>query len=404
MRPRTTPGRLLLAAVACAAALLPGLTAGPASAATRAPNGEFVAVSCPTSTWCMAVGRYVRSDGTARPLAETWDGTAWRLATPPNPAGAIDSGLVAVSCVSPASCQAVGGTARSGGTFTKPGAVVPLMEHWNGTSWRREPIRLPFRSEGAASVSCATATMCVVVGEHVTLGHRSIPFSARWDGQRWTALPLPQLAPFTELNSVSCPGSDSCYAVGDRAATQSIPVHPLTLHWDGDRWHVVAVPGAPREAIFSAVSCPTLADCTVAGKVGGDESFSRMLVEDLSRGHWTKSLPAVPAAAAPGTTRFTALSCSEPRVCTALVSYLHPAPAGGDAWATASRDASGGFRVTIPAGNLSADQLIGVSCQPAACTVVGVQGTFATGGGPTLALRGKDGHFTRQRTPNPPTG
>ncbi|HEV8221668.1 MAG TPA: hypothetical protein VGQ05_15465 [Streptosporangiaceae bacterium] len=52
----------------------------------------------------------------------------------------------------------------------------------------------------------------------------------------------------------------------------------------------------------------------------------------------------------------------------------------------------------------SADELIGVSCLPPACTVVGVQGTCATGGGPTLALRGKDGHFTRQRTPNPPVG
>ena len=152
------------------------------------------------------------------------------------------------------------------------------------------------------------------------------------------------------------------------------------------------------------MSCPTLTDCTVVGKVGGDESFSRMLVEDLSLGRWTEALAAVPAAAAAGTTAFTAVSCSGPQVCTALVSYLHPAPAGGDAWATASRDASGGFRVTIPAGNLSADQLIGVSCQPAACTVVGIQGTFATGGGPTLALRGKDGHFTRQRTPNPPVG
>jgi hypothetical protein len=398
------PGRLLLAAAACAAVLLPGLAAGPASAATRAPNGEFIAVSCPTATWCMAVGQYVRSDRTARPLAETWDGTAWRLAAPPNPAGGIDSGLVAVSCVSPTSCEAVGGTARSEGTFSKPAAIFALMEHWNGTSWRREPIRLPFRSEGAASVSCATASMCVVVGDHFTLGHQAIPFSARWDGQRWTALPVPRLAKLTELNSVSCPGADSCYAAGDLAPSGAVPVHPLVLHWDGSRWHRVAVPGAPREAIFSAVSCPTLTDCTVAGKVGGDESFSRMLVEDLSQGRWTTSRPAVPAAAAAGTTAFTAVSCSEPHVCTALVSYLHPAPAGGDAWATASRDARGGFRVTIPAGNLSADQLIGVSCQPAACTVVGVQGTDATGGGPTLALRGKDGHFTRQRTPNPPAG
>ena len=86
MRPRTMPGRLLLAAVACAAVLLPGLAAGPASAATRAPNGEFVAVSCPTATWCMAVGQYVRSDRTARALRGK-DGHFTRQRTPNPPAG-----------------------------------------------------------------------------------------------------------------------------------------------------------------------------------------------------------------------------------------------------------------------------------------------------------------------------
>ena len=151
------------------------------------------------------------------------------------------------------------------------------------------------------------------------------------------------------------------------------------------------------------MSCPTLTDCTVVGKAGGDASFSRMLVEDLNKGRWTTSRPPVPAAAAPGTTEFTAVSCSEPQVCTALLNYLHPAPAGGDAWATASRDASGGFVVTIPAGNVSAGEVSGVSCQPSACTVAGVQGTIASGG-KTLALRGKDGHFTRQHTQNEPAG
>jgi len=396
--------RRLLTAVACAAVLLPGPAAGAASAAATGPNGVFLAVSCPTKTWCMAVGWFNRADRTARPLAETWDGTAWRLASPPNPAGAIDTRLTAVSCVSPSFCQAVGGTMRSEGTFTKPAVRSPLLEHWNGTSWQREPVRLPFRSVEATSVSCATATMCVVVGEHVTAAARqSIPFSARWDGQRWTALPTPRPALVTELNGVSCPGSHSCYAVGERAASSAIPVHPLVLHWDGSRWHRLAVPGAPRQAIFRAVSCPTLTDCTVVGKAGGDASFSRMLVEDLNQGRWTTSRPPVPAAAAPGTTEFTAVSCSEPQVCTALLNFLHPAPAGGDAWATASRDASGGFVVTIPAGNVAAGEVSGVSCQPSACTVAGVQGTLASGG-KTLALRGKDGHFTRQHTPNEPAG
>jgi hypothetical protein len=113
MRPRTMPGRLLLAAAACAAVLLPGLAAGPASAAA---NGEFML--SPHRDLVHGRRQYVRSDD-PRPLAETW--TAPPGAWPRHdPVRHRHSGLRRV-LLSPTSCEAVGGTARSEGTFSKPG-------------------------------------------------------------------------------------------------------------------------------------------------------------------------------------------------------------------------------------------------------------------------------------------
>jgi hypothetical protein len=65
-------------------------------------------VSCTSSTACTAVGEYVNSSGTTVTLAQRWNGTEWKLQTPPNPSGAQESVLNGVSCTSSTECKAIG--------------------------------------------------------------------------------------------------------------------------------------------------------------------------------------------------------------------------------------------------------------------------------------------------------
>src|SRR5689334_4736105 len=100
-----------------------------ASPNPRAGNGLLNAVSCPTTSVCMAVGLQARPAGLGVRLAERRRGGVWALQSTPNPRGAAASALNAVSCPSGSACTAVGQFAVGSG------AQLTLAERWNGRSW-----------------------------------------------------------------------------------------------------------------------------------------------------------------------------------------------------------------------------------------------------------------------------
>jgi hypothetical protein len=124
------------------------------------PAVDLSAISCATSTWCVAVGLESINNSVVT-VAEQWDGTSWRLLPTPNPTAATDSRFTAVSCVSATDCTAVGTGNASG--------IQTLAESWNGTSWMIEST--PNVSGGASSylnaVSCPATTTCIAVGDSV---------------------------------------------------------------------------------------------------------------------------------------------------------------------------------------------------------------------------------------------
>jgi hypothetical protein len=74
-----------------------------------------------------AVGYSLNNDGVQVPLAERWDGTTWRIQATPNPIGATKSSLVAVSCATTTTCIAVGSYTNATGHTRR------LVERWTGT-------------------------------------------------------------------------------------------------------------------------------------------------------------------------------------------------------------------------------------------------------------------------------
>src|SRR5215831_9369519 len=96
--------RLALIAGVAAAVVLAGAAGIPARASApagaprgwsvtpspnpRAANGALNAVSCPTTSVCMAVGLHVRESGLGVTLAEQRRGSIWTVQSTPNPRGA----------------------------------------------------------------------------------------------------------------------------------------------------------------------------------------------------------------------------------------------------------------------------------------------------------------------------
>ena len=121
-------------------------------------GAAFGGVSCSSDSTCTATGYYV--DGTTGvSLVERWDGTSWKVQSSPNPQGASGTLLLAVSCPSATSCTATGLFQTLGGQF-------PVAERWNGSAWKLEAPAVPSGSNRSSldGVSCTSAKGCEAAG------------------------------------------------------------------------------------------------------------------------------------------------------------------------------------------------------------------------------------------------
>jgi hypothetical protein len=179
-----------------------------------ARTGLLFGVSCSAPSACVAVGDH----GTA-----VWNGTSWRYVAMAVPAGAQAPSLNGVSCTSAGACTAVGSY------FSTAGGPLTLAETWNGTAWRVQASPNPVAQgrNQLNTVSCTAASACTAVG--VDAASDFAPpgaFAETWDGTRWRLQPVPTPAGavLAELFGVSCPVPGSCTAVGDTAGQSNIGV------------------------------------------------------------------------------------------------------------------------------------------------------------------------------------
>jgi hypothetical protein len=131
-------------------------TPGPTSAA-------FNSVSCTTVSSCEAVGQNFQN-GQVVTLAESWNGSAWTIQSTPNPSATQGSQLGSVSCTSATSCTA-GGSYQSS-DVSNFGSSQTLVEVWDGTAWTIASSPNPSTAQDILQgVSCGTSQVCTAVGQ-----------------------------------------------------------------------------------------------------------------------------------------------------------------------------------------------------------------------------------------------
>lgn len=308
------------AIVALLAVAVPGGSSVSAAASGARPftsGYTFLSgVSCPSPSFCMAVGASTDADRALRTLAERWNGRSWRIVPTLNQGGPRSGDeLLSVSCPSATSCMAVG-DALSGS--------VPVSEEWNGAAWSL--LRTPFPQGGRdatlQSVSCPTASSCVAAGS--SDNHSGLPpvtLIERWNGLRWAlaASPNPPGAAVSALWAVNCLSPALCTAVGDSAGNSSASETTLVEQGNGNSWTVVPSPGVPnRQTALFAVNCVSASACTAAGAkyhATASNFTATPLIEHESKGTWHVSPAPYPA----GTSydQFGGLACTRATRCTA---------------------------------------------------------------------------------------
>ena len=216
---------------------------------------ELSSVSCPLSTFCLAVGQE-QVGTTLMPMAETWNGSSWSLSFPVRGPSGSSSQLDGVSCASATFCEAVG-QSQTGSTSS------PLFEVWNGRAWQTQAGTLPAGST-MAGVSCSATNVCMAVGRSSTAA-----LAARFSGGQWQqqALPLPGGTVFSGLDGVSClPATSICETTGfyDDSSGNA---DSLAERWSGTAWTIQSTPN-PHGSTFAelvSVSCFSASACTGVG-------------------------------------------------------------------------------------------------------------------------------------------
>src|SRR6185437_10595400 len=238
-------------------------------------NGWLLAVSCPTTTFCAAVGNRPSPATASVPAGDAvlYNGTSW--SKPADLTGAAE--LNTVSCASATWCVAAGNDATGNvSVFTfngKQWSAVPDpvdyivsvscvsatfcaaaeengdLQYFNGTTWST-----PFTGAGAdadtLSVSCSSATYCLAV---------ALWEQTAWvgDGSTWQAVSSTS-APTGGFNGVSCAGG-ACDATANTDGNNGVYSYQGSGNW------------SPVQAVGSygggSISCPAAGQCMVMGQV-----------------------------------------------------------------------------------------------------------------------------------------
>ena len=250
-------------------------------------RGSLLAVSCPRTSFCMAVGYYDASSLRELTLIEIWNGKRWSVSPSPNPSGY--SHLLGVSCTSSRDCEAVGlyehnCTAHTGGSSG-------LVERWDGRDWSVVPSpATPCGSTQLQAVSCAAASDCTAVGLYFH-GPGDWTLAESWNGTRWSIVPSANAKANNnnDLQGVSCTSGSRCVAVGWYQATFAGPALTLAETWNGTTWSVVASPPAAPEDPLSGVSCSGPASCVAVGNRWYSRFQAKTLVESWNGSAWSET-------------------------------------------------------------------------------------------------------------------
>jgi hypothetical protein len=211
-------------------------------------------------------------------LIEHWDGVGWTIV--PGPGGRDNPVLYGVSFRSASDGWAVGW--HDGNDQSE---VDTLLEHWDGTGWKRVPGPDPTFQNYLYGVSMVSANDVWAVGQVSSSQADIRTLVAHWDGTRWSQARSP--SPGTGYNILLSVWADrepgQAWAVGSFYPAPLSTYRTLAEQWDGVRWTAVLSqnPSGVSDELF-AVTSTSPGDAWAVGRDiadNGQRSAYRTLIE-----------------------------------------------------------------------------------------------------------------------------
>jgi hypothetical protein len=273
-----------------------------ASAASSLAFGALWGVACKHPGDCLGIGDHeTTTTGTA--TADLWAGTSWRATGLHLPGGGTGGDMVADN-YAPNVLMAVGAYFRGSDSY-------PVDNIWTGTSWSMGPHQ-PAVPSGEKyglleSVSCTSSTFCIASGSYTPASNlnKLIPLVELWNGSSWklTPPPVPSSSAYADLDGVSCvpnsasPTKSSCVVSG--YYDTSTGLQAWADSFDGEHWKNLNIPQPESSSSniwlneVSDISCSSPTSCALVGLALELNSAQTAVVsnsgfaETLANGTWT---------------------------------------------------------------------------------------------------------------------
>ena len=249
-------------------------------AASSPASNVLTGVAATSASNAWAVGRCSGGDPDKTFILH-WDGSTWERQPSPNVGWKINT-LDGVAAASPSDAWAVGQYAPEGVS-----AYRPLIVHWDGTRWTRQPTPndgQPFYSlRGVAAISSSDAWAVGPGPSGAVILH--------WDGTAWTQLAVPELGPgiYPSLYGVAATSSSDAWAVGSYGWLTGEPLQGVIFHWDGAAWTSQPIPHVGTGGNFlSAVTATSPSNAWAVGwRWHEDGTEQRALILHWDGEAWT---------------------------------------------------------------------------------------------------------------------
>jgi hypothetical protein len=209
-----------------------------------------VAATSPTNAW--AVGFANNSTwGANRTVIARWNGTRWSTVPSPNPS-AGENDLWGVWAASATDAWAVGFYS------TSTGGQKTLAEHWNGTSWSVVPTPNASTYNNFHRVFGTSSSDVWAVGTAYNQSNNvSAPLVEHWNGSSWKVVSIPVLGD-TYLRGGWATSRSDAWIVGEKTGpAPDYDESPLVYHWNGTSWKSVASPSGDLDLWGVAAKTPT---------------------------------------------------------------------------------------------------------------------------------------------------
>ena len=185
-----------------------------------------------------AVGYWAVLDQQYATLAEHWNGTSWSVVRTPKSAS-VNYDLQGSAPRSPSASDSWAvGSIYDNATQT----FKSLAEHWNGKGWKR--VTIPTQPGSPESVLFNAAELdsndVWADGWYEVPGGDEAPLMEHWNGTSWRRVKTPEIpnVPYYDLFGLAGISADDIWAVGAFTPDGSV-WFPLYEHWNGKAWTIV---------------------------------------------------------------------------------------------------------------------------------------------------------------------